>query len=90
MRGALHIENMVHHPRRAPHEDGSPKFWLLFFLGLAIVLILFRAFGAAVEGASRGFDGGKKGRKRRRSDENEAGRARKDARRRDLDHRHVE
>lgn len=38
---------MVHHPRR---EEGSPKFWLLFFLGLVIVLVLFRAFTAAVEG----------------------------------------
>lgn len=38
---------MVHHPRR---EEASPKFWLLFFLGLVIVLVLFRAFTAAVEG----------------------------------------
>lgn len=40
---------MVQHPRRAAHEDSSPKFWLLFFLGLVIVLVMFRAFGAAVE-----------------------------------------
>lgn len=44
------LNAMVHHPRRAAYEEGSPKFWLLFFLGLVIVLVLFRAFTAAVEG----------------------------------------
>lgn len=51
------LKAMVHHPRRA-YEDGSPKFWLLFFLGLVIVLILFRAFTAAVEGMG-GFRSGR-------------------------------
>ena len=41
---------MVHHPKRHPYEDGNLKFWLLFFVGLVIVLVLFRAFAGAVEG----------------------------------------
>lgn len=41
---------MVHHPKRHPYEDDNIKFWLLFFVGLVIVLILFRAFAGAVEG----------------------------------------
>ena len=74
---ALYIEStyMVHHPHRAPHEDDSPKFWLLFFLSLVIVLVLFRAFGAAVEGTGRPSGGAKVGgrkRERRKSHETEA------------------
>ena len=80
---------MAHHPPRAAHEDGSPKFWLLFFLGLAIVLVLFRAFGAAVEGTGRGFRGGRKT-KRKRSDESGVVGARKDARKSELEHIHIE
>ena len=49
---------MARHSRR---EDGDPKFWLLFFLGLVIVLVLFRAFVGAVEGV-----GGFRRRKRRK------------------------
>ena len=41
---------MVHHPKRHAYEDGSPKFWLLFFVGLVIVLVMFRAFVGAVDG----------------------------------------
>ena len=79
---------MAHHPPRAVHEDGSPKFWLLFFLGLAIMLVLFRAFGAAVEGTGGGFRGGRK--RKRRSDENGVVEARKDARKSELEHIHIE
>ena len=52
---------MARHSRGSAHGDGDPKFWLLFFLGLVIVLVLFRAFVAAVEGV-----GGFRTRKRRR------------------------
>lgn len=73
------LEKMVRHPRRAAHENGSPKLWLLFFLGLVIVLVLFRAFAAAVEGMG-GFRSGREAgsrvsvRKRRRREEDEPGR----------------
>ena len=49
---------MAHHPRRPAHEDVNPKFWLLFFLALVIVLVLFRAFLVAVEGMG-GFRSGR-------------------------------
>ena len=68
---------MARHPRRAAHEDGDPKFWLLFFLGLVIVLVLFRAFVAAVEGM-----GGFGTRKRRRERSEDVGIGRRDPKRR--------
>ena len=89
--GALYIELMVNHPRRAPHEDGGPKFWLLFFLGLVIVLILFRAFGAAVEGTSGAARAGGRKRKRTRSGELAgADGARKGARKSEVVHCHTD
>lgn len=80
---------MVHHPKRA-QEDGSPKFWLLFFLGLVIVLVLFRAFGAAVDrarGETAAAD--RKQRKQRKRTEETSNAARKDTSRRVV-HSHVE
>ena len=68
---------MARHPQRAAHEDGNPKIWLLFFLGLVIVLVLFRAFTAAVEGMG-GFRGGTVGpRKRDRAVSGKGGRLEK-------------
>ena len=82
---------MAHHPRRPAHEDGSPKFWLLFFLGLVIVLVLFRAFVGAVEGTGGFADRKTNPRKRRRAEEDRIGlKGRKDSRKSVLVHNHAD
>lgn len=80
---------MAHHPRRAAHEDGNPKFWLLFFLGLVIVLVLFRAFASAVEGTG-GFHDRKTKRRRAVEGDGIGWKGRKDSRKSISAHSHAD